>query len=112
MTTWSAPFHGVSHLEGLRPGFQVTVCDYDVMAECQVFTPGNGFSANVSKHPTAQQAMAAGVQAADSLNAWADGVRRIDCALPELDLANVPASPVLSEPPHCEGHAFLLGARR
>lgn len=66
---WSAPFHGVQHLSGMKRGFQVTVTDYDSFAECSVFVPGCEFNATDSNHDTLAQAQAHGEQQASLLGA-------------------------------------------
>ena len=98
-----------SHLQGLATGYQVTVKDWDCYAEVMVFTPGRGFDAQVSQHSTLQAAMDAAVKMATHLGAWHDE-SPVVVSLPML--ADLPAPPVLSDAPHCEGHAFPLGARR
>jgi len=67
---WSKSLGTQYHLDGLKRGFQVTVSDRGSFAELLVFTPGNGFNAQASSHPTVQDAMDAGQSAALSMNAF------------------------------------------
>lgn len=71
--TWSKPYCGLTHLSGLRDGFQVTVQDYVAFAECIVFVPGRGFSANKTQHITVEAAKAHGESQAQQLRACAGG---------------------------------------
>lgn len=66
---WTTPFHGVQHLDGLVRGYQITVTDRELFAECSVFVLGGGFNAKVSKHADAATARAHGEAQADALEA-------------------------------------------
>jgi hypothetical protein len=68
---WTNPFYGVQHLRGLARGFQVTVTDRNGWAECDVFTPGCGFSAEESQHDSVAQAIEYGVKRALEIRAFA-----------------------------------------
>ena len=53
--------------------------------------------------------MDAAVKMATHLGAWRDE-SPVVVSLPML--TDLPVPPVLTDAPHCEGHAFPLGARR
>lgn len=72
--TWSKPYYGVQHLDGLRNGFQVTVTDRGSIAECSVFLPGHQFRATTSVHPDAAAARIHGESQAVALDAFAQAV--------------------------------------
>lgn len=68
---WTAPFHGVQHLNGLRRGFQITVADLGSVAQCKVFVPGHGFKAKTSNHADVTAAREHGANQARELEALA-----------------------------------------
>lgn len=67
--SWTNPYFGVSHLNGVRREFQITVNDYGSFALLHVFTPGRGFSAKETHHENAGTAMSAGEAEARALGA-------------------------------------------
>jgi len=69
MKNWTEAYYGITHLNGMKRGFQVTVRDYGSFAECLVFTPGSGFNSAKTKHDSVADAKAYGEAQAAALNA-------------------------------------------
>jgi len=67
--TWTTPFHGVQHLNGLRQGFQITVEDLGACALTKVFLPGHNFNARQTTHDGVDAARAFGESQAAELDA-------------------------------------------
>lgn len=67
-SNWSAPFHGVQHLDGPRTDTWATVQDHGSFARLACNFPGSGMNPIKSFHDTAEQARAAG-------EAWIKGQR-------------------------------------
>lgn len=42
---WTQPYCGVQHLEGLKPGYQVTATHWGDWSEVFILVPGGGFRA-------------------------------------------------------------------
>lgn len=42
--SWSAPFYGVQHMGGLRPGWRVSMTDRGSVSTAYVIAPGGGFT--------------------------------------------------------------------
>ncbi|WCE04464.1 hypothetical protein [Pseudoxanthomonas sp. JBR18] len=67
---WTADFHGVSHLKGTKPGFQVTTTFRgNGFSECAIWKPGTGLDADVTTHDSITKAKAHGERQAELLNA-------------------------------------------
>lgn len=62
--SWSEPFYGVQHLDGVRKGFQVTVEDRDTWSEAWVVEGLRTLAE--SSHDTPEQA-----------RTWAEGQARL-----------------------------------
>lgn len=45
MSSWTKSHHGVMHLNGLRPGFQVTVTEMLLCSTVYIIAPAKPFSA-------------------------------------------------------------------
>lgn len=57
MNTWTKPYFGVQHLNGLPRGWQVTVSEYSPgFAQCWVRPEGAGFGGQTTNHESAAAA--------------------------------------------------------
>lgn len=65
MSGWSKPYHGVQHLDGVKPGWQVTVEDHFSWAE--VYVLQGLHSVSESQHATAATARVWGEEQAKRL---------------------------------------------
>jgi len=69
--SWSAPYFSLTHLKGLKAGYQVTVTDRESYAECAIFFPGSGFNATISRHASVDDAKLHGAIRAREMGAIA-----------------------------------------
>ena len=53
-TRWSKPYYGIQHLEDLKVGFQITVTNRGLFAECDVKIPGLGWEGDKMFDTTAE----------------------------------------------------------
>lgn len=68
--TWSAPYYGVQHLEGVKRGYQFTVEDRGAWAESLAFLPGRGFSADRMAHKNVALARSHAEHVAKAMDAF------------------------------------------
>lgn len=68
--SWTKPFYGISHLNGLKKGFRITVREfsYEPGATFSISTPANPISGEEKYFLTLEEAKAYGVEYAKKLN--------------------------------------------
>lgn len=67
---WSEPYHGVTHLLGLRRGFQFSVHDRGSFAYCASFMPGAFWTTPTEYFPSVSEAKRYAERRAIELNAF------------------------------------------